>query len=212
MRRSIHYWRDSYFQSLKDVAAEARAIPEWADFATYCIDHERGLRRQAFVALERFICSMQAAPFAERKRFISWLLRCAEGRKGWHMLIPQPIRVRLIEPTCVEWILVEPASSEPHRWLGTYEHLELAMELAPADEIAARRFVNLILGTTQYATHELPAGFLGDPLECLQDLDKAEAVLSALSAEAERNQYASEIEADRNLIQAYLARTRGGAT
>jgi len=190
---------------LKDVACEASTVPEWADFAAYCTDQERGLRRQAFVAVERFISQMEAAPFAERKRFVSWLLHRAEGRDGWHMLVPQPIRARLVEPTCAEWARVEPTSSEPHRWLGTYEHLKLALERAPADKIAARKFINLILGITQYATHELPAGFLGDPIECLKILDEAEAALPGLSDETEQNRCASEIEADRNLIREYLA-------
>src|SRR5579863_657916 len=133
----MHFWRDSHFQSLKDVASEASAVPEWADFATYCTEQQRGLRQQAFVALERFISRVEAAPFEERKRFTSWLLHRAESRKGYHMLVPHPIRVRLVEPTCAEWIEIEPRSSEPHRWLGTHEHLKLARECDPADEIAS---------------------------------------------------------------------------
>src|SRR5262245_54010052 len=124
----MHFWRDSFFRSLKDIAAEAKTVPEWADYATYCSDQERGLRRQAFGGLDRFISRMEAAPFAERKRFVSWLLHRADGRDGEHMLVPQPIRKRLVEPTCAEWIQLEPTSSEPHRWLGYYEHLKLALE------------------------------------------------------------------------------------
>ncbi len=38
------FWRDGYFKTLKDVAAEASKSPEWADYAAYCTEHERGLR------------------------------------------------------------------------------------------------------------------------------------------------------------------------
>lgn len=198
------YWRDTYFQSLSNIGAQAQSVPEWADYAMYCTDLERGLRRQAHDALGRFISRMEAAPFAERKRFISWLLQRADGRDGEHMLVPHPLRKRLIEPTCTEWIEREPESSEPHRWLGFYDHLKLALQLDPADEIAARKFINTILGSTQYATHELPYGYLGDPHEDLKLLDEAEAALTALSDEVERRQCATEIAADRDSIQAYL--------
>src|SRR5436305_944823 len=114
------FWRDAYFRTFKDVAAEASTSPEWADYAAYCTEHERGLRRQAFAVLDRFIFRMESASFAERRRFASWLLHRADLRDGSHMLVPHPLRKRVIEPTLEEWLQVEPASSEPHRWLGGY--------------------------------------------------------------------------------------------
>ena len=83
--------------------------------------------------------------------------------------------------------------------------MKLALHLDPTDEIAAKKFINTILGSTQYATHELPAGFLGDPRQCLRLLDEAEAALPGLLDEAERIQCVLEIEADRKLIREYLA-------
>jgi len=125
------------------------------------------------------------------------------------MLVPHPLRKRIVEPTCTEWIEREPKSSEPHRWLGFYDHLKLALQLNPNDEIAARKFINTILGSTHYATHELPYGYLGDPYEDMKVLDEAEAVLPALSNEGERRHCATEIAADRESIQAYLCAKMG---
>ena len=54
----MHFWREKYFQTLKYIAAEARTVPWWADYAAFCEEYERGLRREAFNILERFTSSM----------------------------------------------------------------------------------------------------------------------------------------------------------
>lgn len=200
------FWRDAYFQTLKDVAAEASASPEWADYAAYCSEHERGLRRQAFAILDRFISQMERASFAERRRFVSWLLHRADLREGSHTLTPHPLCKRVIEPTLAEWLQVEPASSEPHRWLGGYQHLKRAVELDPTDEIAGRRFIGCILGHVDYSTHELPDGYLGEPSADLAALAEAEAALRGLSHDDDRRRAAAEIAEQRRLIEDYLHR------
>jgi hypothetical protein len=34
-RLRMHFWREKYFQTLKDIAAEARTVPGWADYAAF---------------------------------------------------------------------------------------------------------------------------------------------------------------------------------
>ncbi len=94
-----HFWRDDYFQALRDVATEASASPEWADYAAFCTEYERGLRPQAFAILDRFIESLERTSFAERRRFVSWLLNRADGHGGRHMLVPHPLQQRIVELT-----------------------------------------------------------------------------------------------------------------
>jgi len=200
----MYFWRDKYFKSLKDVAAEARGIPEWSDYAAFCDEYERGLRGEAFTILERFICSLERAPFTDRRRFVSWLLRQADGREGRHMLGPHPLRVRIIEPTLLEWIVVEPECSEPHLWLGGYEHLKHAIELAPDDELAKRKLIILILRRVGLASHELPVWYLGNANEDLAVLREAEVLLQGLPSEDDRRQLAAKIGEKRKLIQEYL--------
>jgi hypothetical protein len=79
-RNGIHYWAQTYFETLKDIAVEASAFSEWADYAAFCAEYERCLRSQAFAFLERFITSVVRAPFEERRRFVSWLLHTADRR------------------------------------------------------------------------------------------------------------------------------------
>ncbi len=202
----MHFWRKEYFQTLKDVAANAAASPEWADYAAFCLQYERGLRGSAFVMLERFVSSMEHALFVERRRFVSWLLQQADGREGRHMLVPHPLHVRVVEPTLLEWTVVEPGSSEPHRWLGGYDHLKRAIELQPDDTVARRKLVVFILGRVGFATHELPIGYIGAPNEGLALLKEAEAALQWLANDEERENFAEEIAENRTQIQEYLRR------
>lgn len=200
----MHFWRKHYFQTLKDVAAEASKSAEWADYAVFCLEYERGLRRTAFATLERFMASLEHAPFPERRRFVSWLMQTVDGREGQHMLVPHPLRLRVIEPTLLEWTEVEPGCSEPYRWLGGYEHLKRAVELQPEDELARRKLIASILGRVGFVTHELPVGYIGTPHDDLAALREAEALLQELSGDEERRQFAAQIAEERALIGKYL--------
>jgi hypothetical protein len=200
----MYFWRDRYFQTVKEVAVEAGDTPQWADYAAFCTEKERGLRQQAMSLLNRFISSLEGAPFPERRRFVSWLLDKTDGREGQHMLVPHPLFKRVIEPTLLEWTSTEPACSEPHRWLGGYEHLKHALELDPADELARRKFIACILGKVGFSTHELPFGYLGVPEKDLAALDEAEAALSRLPSDETRQCFDAEIAQVRKLIDDYL--------
>jgi hypothetical protein len=200
----MHFWRKEYFQTLKDVAVDAATSPEWVDYAAFCLQYERGLRGQAFASLDRFMSWMERAPFPERRRFVNWLLSRAEGREGRHMLVPHPLHVRIVEPTLMEWTLVEPGCSEPHRWLGGYDHLKRAIELQPDGELARRKLVVFILGRVGFATHELPVGYIGAPNEGLALLNEAEAALEGLPNQEDRRKFAEEIAENRTLIRDYL--------
>src|SRR5690242_3526642 len=97
----MHFWRKEYFKTLKDAAAAARAVPEWKAYAEFCEQYERGLRREAFLVLERFISFLEGSPVMARRSFVSWLSHQADGCEGRHMLVPYPLQVRIVEPTLV---------------------------------------------------------------------------------------------------------------
>ncbi len=150
----MHFWRKESFSTLKDVAAKAGEVPLWSDYADFCVEYERGLRSEAFTILGRFISSMERAPFSDRRRFVSWLLWQADRRDGRDMLIPQPLQIRLVEPTLVEWTVVEPTCSEPHLWLGGYEHVKRAFELEPDNQLARRKLIIVIWGRVDFEAYD----------------------------------------------------------
>jgi hypothetical protein len=120
----MRYWRKGYFETFRSVAKAARTVPEREDYSAFCEKYENGLRQGAFTILDRFISSYEREAFEKRRRFVSWLSHLTFGRAGRHMAIPQPLQIRIIEPTLLEWTLVDPRSYEPHLWLGGYDHLK----------------------------------------------------------------------------------------
>jgi hypothetical protein len=180
----MHFRHEDYFQTLKDVAAEARTVPAWADYAAFCEEYERGLRREAFDTLERFTSSIERAPFAERQRFVSWLSQRADRREGRHMMIPHHSYVRIVEPTLLEWTAVEPDCSEPHLWLGGYDHVKRAFELEPDNQLARRKLLLLVWGRVDFEAYE--NGWSTNFDKDLATLSEVEELLKGVSNEEDR--------------------------
>ncbi len=118
------------------------------------------------------------------------------------MVVPHPMQIRIVEPTLLEWTVVEPESPEPHRWIGGLEHLERAIELNPKDELARRKLVVRLLSSV--GTHELPRAYLGSPEHDLKALDAADEHLRYLSDESDRNSLAAQVAEERKTIKDYL--------
>lgn len=201
----MYYWRKDYFESLKAAANEARAKQEWGDYASFCDEMELGLRKQSLATLDRFILSLERRPFSERRQFVSWLCTRADRSWGNSILIPFPLQVRVVEPTLAEWTIEEPTDSEPHRWIGGYEHLIRAIELEPDDQIARRKLVLCVLSRVSNNAHELPIGYLGTPHEDLEALKEAEDILPRLSNVEDRHALHSDITELRPALHTYLA-------
>jgi hypothetical protein len=201
----MYFWREDYFKTLLDVAKEARAVPEWADYAVFCEQYERGLRPKAFAILEAFMASFERAPFAERRRFVAWVSCQADRRDGRQALIPHPLHVRIVEPTLLEWTLVEPDCAEPHVWLGGYEHIKLAFQLDPNNQIARRKLVILTLARVNIESYELGhAGNVDQIKEDLTILSEAEELTKGLLNGEDRLGLSRDIAEDRKLIEQYL--------
>src|SRR5580698_8266754 len=101
----MYFWRED-FELMNAVASGAAATPAWADYAAFCSNLERGLRREAIARLTSFISMLERAPFQERKHFTSWLLHRTYRREGRHKLTPHPLKICIIEPTLLEWTIV----------------------------------------------------------------------------------------------------------
>ena len=203
----MYFWRDTYFKTLTEAANHASAIPAWAEYAKFCSLLEQGLRKDAFAHLESFIKSAAGWSLSEKQKFVSWLYHFAyERRDDSHLLMPHPLRVKFLEPTLAEWIVGEPVSGEPHRWLDSIDHLEEAIRLDPKDEIARERMASFLLGGVDGSQSHLICcqHYAGNPEEDLQALEKAEALIEGLSNEEIRAEYYVEMAKLRESIRDYL--------
>ena len=198
------HWRDTYFQTLRDVASEARSARKWQDYAIFCEEYEQGLRPAAFATLDRFISQIEKASFSERREFVTWLLRRTDGSDGLNMVMPHPLHRRVVEPTLIEWTQVDSGCAEPYMWLGGYDNLKRALELNPNDDLIRRKLITLILQRVNFGTHELPAGYIGSPSEGIAALDEAQALSLRLASEAERQELVTTIGEYKALIGAHL--------
>jgi hypothetical protein len=173
-------------QCLRDVAVLALNNAAWADYAAYCTDRERGLRRQAFRHLDRFLATARSWSFEVRKEFVNWLcLQLADYREtDGYGLIPQPLIDRLVISTLDEWANKESTDASPHRWMGlffaraaysamraglwqsprdAYSHLRAALDRDPNDQLARIRIIEMLIGDAEYSCHHLPDIYIGDP-------------------------------------------------
>jgi hypothetical protein len=203
----MHHWRENCFKTLTEAADQASAVPAWAEYAHFCERLEKGLRQDAFGHLKSFIETAAEWPLSEKKRFVSWLYHfAAERPDDSFLLMPHPLRLKFLEPALAEWIVREPESGEPHRWISTIDHLEEAIRLEPTDEIARERMVKLILGGVDSAQNHLLCcnHYAGNAEEDLQALEKVEPHIEAISNEDKRAHFYVEVIELRESIQRYL--------
>lgn len=109
------------FAALQRAAADAAGDPALEEYATYCRLREKGLRRQALSHVERLASSLADAAFPRRLAFVSWVLAeslAGESTSDGLLLLPHPLRRRLVEPTLLDWTRWRSDVPEPHFWLG----------------------------------------------------------------------------------------------
>lgn len=163
------------FVGLAAVADSISEEPRWKAFADYCRFREQGQRKQAFDSLHGLIRNAANWTTKERRRFVNWVLETLLAFPEIHTLVPTPLNSELLVPTLEQWADEEPTDATPRRWLGIAKHnvdfFRQAIEIDPKDEASRYYFSILTLIDVDYRCHELPYGFLGDPVEALRDLD-----------------------------------------
>jgi len=200
----MHHWREKCFQVLAEAAKYASTVPAWADYGRFCELLEKGMRGEAFKHLAVFITDAAEWPFSEKRGFVSWLYHFASDREDSFILMPQPLQKGFLEPALSEWVECEPGNSEPHRWLGTHDHLKEAVRLNPADEIARDRLATMVFGWVEYSTHELPQGYVGNPEEDLRLLAEVEAVIDGILDQTKRAEYQGVLVGLREEVTSYM--------
>ena len=180
------------------MAAELDREPGWKLLTEYCAARDNDLHDRAAAIAEQIVAVAQDWPFEERKRFSLWLAHftgSASERNGvskyssrFSMAGPGLFAPRLVVqgvllPTFVEWSANEPANPEPHYWLGLYGEepapaLRRAIGLDPAYGPARVVLAGMVLEAVEYAQHKLPSGYLGDPIDDLERLNEARALLT----------------------------------
>ncbi len=209
---------DKENQSLRTVADSASRNKSWVDYAAYCADRERGLRRHAFQHLQRFVASARRWTFKERKYFVNWL--CQQLVKGGTgRLIPTPLINQLVTPTLEDWVKAEPMDATPRRWLGLYfaegpddkySHLMAALARDPSDQLARICITGGLIENSEDSCNYLPHEFVGDPADDARRLRKARRHLVHIDDPEDRKRLQSELDYVSQLIEDWVTFTHSG--
>lgn len=189
--------------SLDTVIRQLRGLPDFELYVNYLENRQQGLRKAALTILEQFIEEACNWDFQRRLVVTRTIMQCSEQSVDTTKLLPDNLRRQFLVPTLDEWTLSEPNNPLPLRWRGkdANDYRE-AIRVDPAEKISRRRLADILLREVEYATHELPWGYLGDAKSDLARLDEVDAMIATLS-ENDRNAFATRSHSLRERVQAY---------
>lgn len=196
--------------ALKTVANAASVNPDWADYVNYCLDREKGLRKQAFKSLNAFLIATKAWTLDQKIGFVKMLFPLFETvQDADYGAFPQPLGEKLLKPTLDEWCGLEVSDSQPFRWYGKYyrsvEHLFKALEIDSEDNIARETLIGWWAYDIYYSVHHLPDAYIGDnPQEDLLLIVKIKEHILLLTDSKLRERWTRELEEDAELVNNYI--------
>lgn len=165
-------------QTLATLADQADQLG-YSDYAAYCRLREKGLRREALEKLSAFISTIQSVPAVQQRAFADWLLTQSFNNPDLIDAYPTPLKRDFLVPAIHAWCTDEPENGKALRWSDDARTLLVAARTLPPDEIAIGRYSAKLLSAIDYATHELPHGYLGEGLH--EDLADIQTVLDLLN-------------------------------
>jgi hypothetical protein len=169
---------DRDFDAMDAIGRSAAEHPEWPAFAPFCMARARGLRAEAFLALDAFLRHAAPWPFDKRREFIRWLMARRRSFSVGEILTPQPLYARLLAPTVQEWCSQEPENAQPWLFRGLLgcddpsASLGRALELDPTCEEARQMLAQWIVADIQYNQHHMPDFYINDPRLDLAALER----------------------------------------
>ena len=135
----MYYWNEDNFKGLKEIGEKYSTKLGYEAFSNYCLLKEKGLRKQAHIAIEDFISLTQSKSIGEQREIAKELVSLSYYNKDIHQLIPQQLHQFLIT-ILKEWAEKETDNVIPHRWLGylcrDLDSYEKAIKISPIDEIS----------------------------------------------------------------------------
>ncbi|MBN7800124.1 hypothetical protein J0A67_04585 [Algoriphagus aestuariicola] len=170
---------------------------------------EKGLRKEAFKSLDKFLKSSKDWSFDMKIEFVRFLFHYFENvEDADYGPFPQPLNVDLVKPALEEWCSTEQKDHNPFRWYGKYYHSEKhifkALEVNPADDLARQILLGWWANRINYSIHHLPEFYIGDPIEDIQLEEKIREQIKQLSSPDLRDYWTKEIDEDSELVKNYF--------
>lgn len=179
----MYYWNKDNFEGLLTLAQSLDAHSDLKPLASYCRYREKGLRREAFSALEGFLVASRSFDSATARRAAIEILEANSRTSESHQFLTQPLTARFLVPTLKAWMEEDAGATLPVRWLGILhrdpELLTRALALCPEDRPVRTILIDFALGWADHATHHLDESiFLGSVDEATSALERARSLIA----------------------------------
>jgi hypothetical protein len=180
------YWNRENFEGLAALASTLREDARLEPLGRYCELREKGLRREAFAELDRFLAGTASWDVATQRSIALTVLAANRSAPDAHQFLSEPIRRRFIEPVLDRWREDEPGNAVPLGELGLLRRdqrlLTRALELDPADDRVRAALAAMLLEYVAHATHHLVEGtFIGSEADAASALAEASDLLAGIS-------------------------------
>lgn len=213
----MHYWNQSNFEGLERLADELASLSGLQALADYARARSRGLRREAFAALDEFLRNAPLPESLPARELCLQILTLHGQTHEAHQFLTQPLLSRFLFPTLRAWVDSEPKAHAPLRWLGLLQNdgdlLRWALSVRPDDVAVRYRLIDFALGAADYATHHLDEGFfIGEPADARQALELAAQLIAEApdaSPFSRHSEEAAQLSALLDDWQAYSAQPEG---
>lgn len=181
----------------------------WTDYTNYCFDREKGLRKEAFKHLDKFLNSTELWNLEMKIDFVKFLFFFIENvQEADYGPFPEPLSIKLIKPTLKKWCETEKNDGNPFRWFGKYyggeEYLFKALEINPADDLSRQILLKKWIYNISFSVHHLPEGYIGEPLEDIKLGEKSKEQILKLTTPELKEHWTKELEEDLELVRNYI--------
>jgi hypothetical protein len=198
------YWRKENYEGLLGFANQIADEPELSDYANYCNLREKGLRKEAFISLNKFIESTRKWSLQQRYKFVDLIFQVEFENTGVYDLVPHPLNKFLFEPTLAEWVQVNPDDPSVYRWLGGENNWRKALLLDENDQVSLFRLVKRLIYNSYFSTHHLPEGYIGNPSEDMMELYEAQGLMHKIKDPDVQTAFLVELDNYKELVGNYL--------
>lgn len=156
----------------------------WAtSYQAYLDLQKRGLRKDAFLELEKFILNFKAQDQINRWKFIDLIYRLGEETDNYNLYTPWNLNNNILQPELNEWMKLEPGNPIPYKWSSDFLHLKRSVELNPFDQQALKMYFTRLINGIRLNQHEVEFGFgySGDPHRDLKAIDDSASFIQNIS-------------------------------
>ena len=204
---NIHYWNQANFLGLEQLVEQLHADADYQLFAQYCYFRSKGLRKQAFKALDDFIGFCLQQPQTRQLEITLEMLSGIVQMPQVHQLMAYPLS-QWFKQVLLEQKQNKSKNSLIYQWLAYLDHdVELykqAYELDQHNQMVLYALSQFYLNQVDWQTHHLSESyFIGEIEHAYQALMQADFYLKQLQDDMIKNKIIDEYQYYKNLLDAW---------